>query len=77
MQVENNKRGSMKETNITAREAVFGFAAWLTCRTNPVTFSSTHEASIAAHLANEWCEKNNLPKIREDIYPNNIVQPKE
>lgn len=66
----------IKEADITAREAVYGFASWLTGRINPVTFSSAHEASIAADLAHEWCEKNNLSPIRDDVYPDNIIQPK-
>jgi len=47
-----------------ASEALYVFAAWLTAREKPVTFSAKHESSIAAELVNEFCEVNKLEKPR-------------
>lgn len=61
--------------DINAREALYGFMAWLTTRPEPVTLSSRHEAGVAADLVEQWAKANHLPGIREDKYPNNIVHP--
>jgi len=58
-----------------AREAIFGFCAWLTTLENKVEFSAYSNASIAAHLAEEFCEANELSEIRDDHYPDNFKFP--
>lgn len=60
---------------ITASEAVFGFAAWVTCRTDVVKAGATEDAAVWAEMAAEWCKENDLPQPREGIYPQNITQP--
>lgn len=51
---------------LSASEALFGFAAWLTSREKPVTLSAHHDAGIAAALAAEFCEINHLEEPREN-----------
>jgi hypothetical protein len=50
---------------LSASEALFGFMGWLTSLETPVTFSSHHEAGIAAQLVDEFCKANNLAEPRE------------
>jgi len=78
LQAVSEERDELKDANrVTAREAVFGFVAWLTCRKEPTTLSAAHNCAKVVHLAATWCEGNNLPPIREDVYPANIVHPGE
>ena len=63
------------DEKITASEALFGFMGWLTCRREVVTFSAAHNAAEAADLVKRWCETNNIPGPRDEVYPNNITQP--
>jgi len=60
---------------ITASEAVYGFAAWLAGRKDPVTISSEHDAAIVCDLVKTWCDVNELDEPREGVYPGNIVHP--
>jgi len=59
---------------LSASEALFGFAAWLTSLEMPVTFSSHHEAGTAAQLVGEFCKANNLAEPR-DFWHLNLVHP--
>ena len=59
---------------LSASEALFGFMGWLTSFKNPVTFSGSHEAGIAAELVDEFCKANNLSKPRDGWYLN-LVHP--
>lgn len=59
---------------MNATEAIYGFAAWLTCRPEAVSVGSTHDAAKVAELCKEWCEANGLPEVT-DAYPDNIVHP--
>ncbi|MCE3234023.1 MAG: hypothetical protein K0Q50_203 [Vampirovibrio sp.] len=61
---------------VTASEALYGFAAWLTSRARPVTFSANHDAAPAADLVAEYVKANTLPDPREYIYPHNLTMPK-
>jgi hypothetical protein len=60
---------------MTASEAVYGFAAWLTCRQNGVMIGATHNAALVMDLVKRWCDANNLSPPRDGVYPNNVVQP--
>ena len=62
---------------ITASEAVYGFAAWLTTRPGTLRVGSRHNAATMACLVTRWLETNRLPEPREASYPKNIKQPKE
>lgn len=63
--------------DINAKEALYGFAAWLSTRPEAVTLSSKHIPSDVVDLIEVWADVNCLPPIREDKYPDNITQPKE
>jgi len=69
------KREREMNEQITASEAVFGFAAWLMTREEPITMSAKHDASIVANLVKVWCYANQLDDPREGIYPDNIIHP--
>jgi len=58
-------RGQSSEKFLPS-EALYVFAAWLTCREKPVTPSRKHEAGIAAVLVDEFCIANSLEDPRED-----------
>tara|TARA_Y100000310_G_scaffold161719_1_gene161612 strand:+ start:245 stop:466 length:222 start_codon:yes stop_codon:yes gene_type:complete len=60
---------------ITASEAVYGFAAWLTTRDKAVIFGAKHNAGVAVGLIKEWLDVNKLDDPRDGIYPNNLVMP--
>ena len=61
---------------ITASEAVYGFAAWLTGRKQKVSFGAKCCCAPAAELAGLWCRTNGLPPPRPKAYPKNIKHPK-
>ena len=56
------------ENKLTASEAVYGFAAWLTCRTEKTIISSSDDAGGIATLVNKFCEENNLDDPRDDYH---------
>lgn len=60
---------------ITATEAIYGFASWLTTRERPVTLSRHDDAAPAAELVNEYVKANDLPPVRDDVYPGNLTPP--
>lgn len=60
--------------NLTAAEAVYGFAAWLTCRDEPTVMSSTDDAAPIADLVAQFCKENNLADPR-DGWENNLIHP--
>ncbi len=51
--------------HLSGSEALFGFAAWLTCRDEAVTASAKHDAAIWAELVGEFCKTNHLHEPRE------------
>jgi hypothetical protein len=62
---------------ITASEALFGFAAWLTCRKKPITIGAKYPCGKVAELVDEWRRVNKLPQPRSKVFANNIKQPKD
>ena len=61
---------------LTAPEAVYGFAAWLTCREKPMTLSSTHDASEICTLVDEFVKTNSLGEPRSN-YTDYLTRPKQ
>lgn len=59
---------------MTPTDAIYGFAAWLTCREGTLQVGSTHNAAPMAECVKEWQEANGLPDVSES-YPGNIVHP--
>lgn len=53
---------------MTASEALYGFAGWLTGLDFPVTFSARHDAAIAADMVNQYCKTACLEVPREDFH---------
>ena len=60
---------------ITASEAVYGFAAWLTTRDEPVTFGSSHDSAGPAELVKQYTEHNGMEPPRDGIWPDNVSMP--
>lgn len=59
---------------ISASEALYAFAAWLTSLDKPVTFSGRHAAGMTAELVGEFCKANSLEEPRQGwtdcfVYP--------
>lgn len=78
--IENQKACSHSALNagldtLSASEAIYGLLAWLTCRDEAVTFSAKHDAAIAAELAKQFCEENNLADPKDDFHTR-LIHPK-
>ena len=50
----------IKPDKMSAGEALYGFAAWLTCRDEPVIASSHHDSGVWAKLVDEFIKANDL-----------------
>lgn len=61
---------------LTASEALYGFAGWLTSRENPVTLSANHEASTAADLVAEFIKANDLGDVSREDWHKFLTHPK-
>ena len=59
---------------MTASEAVYGFAAWLTGRDEKTVMSSTADAAPIAKLVGQFCKENRLEDPR-DGWENNLIHP--
>ena len=59
---------------MNAREAVYGFAAWLTTRKEKTVMSEMDDSGIIAGLVTEFCNVNNLPDITKE-WPENLIHP--
>ena len=55
-------------------EAVYGFAAWLTCRDKKTVMSASDDAAPIVELVKQFCETNHLPKVSGQ-WPNNLIHP--
>lgn len=61
---------------LSASEAVFGFAGWLTTRHTRTIMSATDNASGIAELCAEFCKANALEPPR-DRWSDDLVHPVE
>ena len=59
---------------LSASEAVFGVLAWLSTRSESLTIGASHECSIVAQLAREFCEVNGLAEPRKR-WADNLIHP--
>ena len=62
----------MKE--LSASEALFGFAAWLSAREDITQMSFKHDCAVVAERVSEFCTANNLSEP-EDGWPEKLVYP--
>ena len=60
---------------LSASEAVYGFAGWLTSRSQVVTMGSNYDAAVVAELVAEFIKANNLTDPSND-WEGNLVHPK-
>ena len=61
---------------LTASEALFGFAGWITTRSQSITAGAGYDAAGWAALVAEFCETNKLKKPRKS-WPKHLTHPKE
>lgn len=61
---------------LTPAEAVYGFAAWLTTRTEQTVMSAADDSASVAALAARFCEANGLGTVTEQ-WPGALVMPDE
>ena len=59
---------------LSASEAVYGFAAWLTTRKEAVVLGRKHNSALIASLVAKFCETNGLSKTREG-WEKNLLHP--
>jgi hypothetical protein len=59
------ERDAAAAPGLSPSEAVYGFAGWLTCRADPVTFGSTHDAALPAELVDAFCKSQGLEPPRQ------------
>lgn len=50
---------------LSASEALFGFAGWLTSRSKRTVMSGKDDAAVIADLVGEFCNVNKLPEPRQ------------
>ena len=58
------------KNKLTASEAVYGFAGWLTSRNTKIVASASDDASVWAEVVDEFCEANDLDAPRDDWQQN-------
>jgi hypothetical protein len=64
----------MNTDKLTAAEAVFGFAAWLTTKEGDTLMGRSHDAAPIADLCQEFVKVNSLSEPREDWH-HNLIHP--
>ena len=65
--------GKRERLPVTAADAVFGFAAWLTTRQETLTIGARHACPAVIDVVAKWLEGQGLGTPSEH-YPNNIVR---
>jgi len=63
-----------EQDKLSASEALYGFAGWLTTRDTTTVFGAKHEAGVAACLVGEFCEVNHLSDHSESWH-RNLIHP--
>jgi len=64
----------MTDKKLTASEALYGFAGWITTREKTMIASAYHDAAIWAELVDMYIEENKLEQPR-DGWENNLIHP--
>jgi hypothetical protein len=64
----------MKGKAMNPREAVTGFAAWLTTRRDRVVMSACDDSAPIAELVKVFCDENGLEEISSE-WPSNLIHP--
>jgi hypothetical protein len=60
---------------LTPSEALYAFAAWLTCRDKSITFGAAHDAAPAAEVVATFCEEQGFVPPRDDYHTRIKVAP--
>ena len=67
--------GKINVEVLSASEALYGFAGWLTTRSEPVTMGDRNDCAIVADLVHEFCKVNDLSEPRSG-WEKVLVHPK-
>ena len=59
-----NTKFRVEHVAMSASEAVYGFVAWLTTRSERIVMSSKDDAGVACDLIVEFCKTNHLARPR-------------
>jgi len=62
---------------LNASESVYGFCAWITTFGRKVVAGASHDAAVWADLAKTFCEENELPEVRDPVWPKNLTMPRD
>ena len=62
------------ENKLSASEAVYGFAGWLTTRNKKIVASASDDASVWAEAVDAFCKANHLDDPR-DNWQQNLTHP--
>jgi hypothetical protein len=62
----------LAKLRVSPSEAVFAFAAWLTCRPGTLNVGSRHDAGRMAELAGEYIRSQSWSQPRNGVFPHNI-----
>lgn len=65
----------MNTDKLTASEAIYGFAAWLTTRPERTIFGSIDDCAHIAQLCAAYIKNNELAPPREFWYSKNLENP--
>jgi len=57
--------GHTKAGELSASEALYGFAGWLTSQETPITAGATYDCSVWAEKVDQFCKANELLEPRE------------
>lgn len=61
-------------SKLSASEAIYGFAGWLTTREKVTQMGANYDCNIIADLVNAFCDTNNLVEPR-DNWTDNLTHP--
>ena len=59
---------------LNSSEAVYGFAAWLTCREEKTIMGAPEDVAPIVELVKLFYETNNLPAV-SDNWPEELIHP--
>ena len=67
---------SNENVGLSASEALYGFAGWLTCKKEKTIMSSTDDAAPIADLISQFCGVNQLDEPRAH-WEDNLTHPQD
>lgn len=69
---ERQWREHLAQQRVSAAEAVYGFATWLTTRPTVTQMSSVHDGAVVVALVRAFVTAQGLAPVRDNVYPHNL-----